>query len=273
MAKFLPKWNGTNIFLEPDWQRSDALHLFTDASATFGYGAYFSDKCIQVNGQSGSSKNGHLLSFWSSYLYFSPCISGSLECFAKKNCFSLWQFGCGSGMGCFKVRVPGNPRAAGESGYDRGNVQLLFHNQTHPKTKQLHRWLTLAIWGPALSPTRTQRRLIPRAHPGNFSRTENCTPALSMTLERTFSLLRLAHIAVLTQKTYTSALRALKRFCARNLLPPLPSTTEAVQKFVAHLFQDWVAFSTIKFIYQPFQMFIRKIISRTLPLTPKFAIC
>lgn len=38
---FLPKWNGTASFLDVRWCRSDVLQLFTDASGTHSYGAYF----------------------------------------------------------------------------------------------------------------------------------------------------------------------------------------------------------------------------------------
>lgn len=40
--KFLPMWNGCASFFEIDWTRSDVFQLCTDASATLGYGAYFS---------------------------------------------------------------------------------------------------------------------------------------------------------------------------------------------------------------------------------------
>ncbi|KAL5510640.1 hypothetical protein EMCRGX_G006216 [Ephydatia muelleri] len=33
--------NGVSIFLDPNWKDAEAIHLFTDASGTLGYGAYF----------------------------------------------------------------------------------------------------------------------------------------------------------------------------------------------------------------------------------------
>ena len=38
---FLPSWNGVSIFLDPNWKDAEAIHLFTDASGTLGYGADF----------------------------------------------------------------------------------------------------------------------------------------------------------------------------------------------------------------------------------------
>ena len=38
---FLPEWNGVVMFLDPDWTSANTLNLFTDASGTSGYGAYF----------------------------------------------------------------------------------------------------------------------------------------------------------------------------------------------------------------------------------------
>lgn len=40
--RFLPQWNGRAPFLEPAWTPAEALNLFTDASGTHGFGAYFS---------------------------------------------------------------------------------------------------------------------------------------------------------------------------------------------------------------------------------------
>ena len=37
----LPTWNGSAPILEPTWSSSSSLHLFTDASATHGFGAYY----------------------------------------------------------------------------------------------------------------------------------------------------------------------------------------------------------------------------------------
>ena len=38
---FLPSWNGVSIFLDPNWKDAETINLFTDASGTLGYGAYF----------------------------------------------------------------------------------------------------------------------------------------------------------------------------------------------------------------------------------------
>ena len=38
---FLPGWNGVSLMLQADWQTAADLNLFTDASGTLGFGAYF----------------------------------------------------------------------------------------------------------------------------------------------------------------------------------------------------------------------------------------
>ena len=40
-ARFLPSWNGRAMFLDPEWSTADSLHLFTDASGSYGFGAFF----------------------------------------------------------------------------------------------------------------------------------------------------------------------------------------------------------------------------------------
>ena len=37
----LDTWNGRSFFLQPGWSPAPHMHLFTDASGTLGYGAYF----------------------------------------------------------------------------------------------------------------------------------------------------------------------------------------------------------------------------------------
>lgn len=46
-TEFLPKWNGSYSFLEINWTCSDVLQLFTDASSTLGYRAYFPSAWLQ----------------------------------------------------------------------------------------------------------------------------------------------------------------------------------------------------------------------------------
>lgn len=38
---FLPGWNGVSLMLQPNWESSHDLQLYTDASGTLGFGAYF----------------------------------------------------------------------------------------------------------------------------------------------------------------------------------------------------------------------------------------
>ena len=37
---FLPSWNGTSMFIAPEWKDADSFQLYTDASGSFGFGAY-----------------------------------------------------------------------------------------------------------------------------------------------------------------------------------------------------------------------------------------
>ena len=38
---FLPSWNGVAMFLDPEWTAADSVQLYTDASGSLGFGAYF----------------------------------------------------------------------------------------------------------------------------------------------------------------------------------------------------------------------------------------
>ena len=39
----LPQWNGSAPILEPEWTPSPNMHLYTDAAATYGFGAFFNN--------------------------------------------------------------------------------------------------------------------------------------------------------------------------------------------------------------------------------------
>ena len=45
---FLPGWSGTSLILDSEWTISSAMHLFTDASGSKGWGAFCSNKWLQV---------------------------------------------------------------------------------------------------------------------------------------------------------------------------------------------------------------------------------
>lgn len=44
---FLPSWDGTSVILESNWTTNPDMSLFTDASSTIGWGAYWSGRWIQ----------------------------------------------------------------------------------------------------------------------------------------------------------------------------------------------------------------------------------
>ena len=45
--KFIDNWNGKNLFLNPLWETSNTLQLFTDAATTEGYGGIFQTSWFQ----------------------------------------------------------------------------------------------------------------------------------------------------------------------------------------------------------------------------------
>ena len=44
---FLPQWSGKTLILENHWTPSTSMQLFTDASGTYGWGAYWNGKWLQ----------------------------------------------------------------------------------------------------------------------------------------------------------------------------------------------------------------------------------
>ncbi|KAL5505879.1 hypothetical protein EMCRGX_G007418 [Ephydatia muelleri] len=52
---FLPSWNGVAMFLDPEWTAADSLQLYTDASGSLGFGAYFNGAWFR--GRSSTNPN------------------------------------------------------------------------------------------------------------------------------------------------------------------------------------------------------------------------
>ena len=46
---FLPTWSGTSYILESSWSTSPSMSLYTDASGSLGWGAYWSGRRIQAD--------------------------------------------------------------------------------------------------------------------------------------------------------------------------------------------------------------------------------
>jgi len=44
---FIEQWNGIGLFLFPQWDTSETLSLFTDASSSIGYGGFFQTRWFQ----------------------------------------------------------------------------------------------------------------------------------------------------------------------------------------------------------------------------------
>ena len=44
---FLDQWNGSNFFIHKEWETSEALHLYTDAASTVGFGGIFGTQWFQ----------------------------------------------------------------------------------------------------------------------------------------------------------------------------------------------------------------------------------
>eukprot|EP00731_Ephydatia_muelleri_P015222 Em0008g942a len=47
-SSFLPSWNGISMFLAPDWMDAESIQLNTDASGSFGFGAYLDGAWFRV---------------------------------------------------------------------------------------------------------------------------------------------------------------------------------------------------------------------------------
>ena len=45
---FLPHWNGTSCILQTEWTAAPSMNLYTDASGTIGWGAYWSGRWLQA---------------------------------------------------------------------------------------------------------------------------------------------------------------------------------------------------------------------------------
>eukprot|EP00731_Ephydatia_muelleri_P001738 Em0001g1738a len=60
--RFLPSWNGVAMFIASDWRDADSVNLYTDASGSLGFGAYFNEAWIRGHWQ---PPNNHQLAPYS----------------------------------------------------------------------------------------------------------------------------------------------------------------------------------------------------------------
>ena len=60
--RFLPSWNGVAMCIAPDWRVADSINLYTDASGSLGFGAYFNGAWIRGHWQ---PPNNHQLAPYS----------------------------------------------------------------------------------------------------------------------------------------------------------------------------------------------------------------
>ena len=54
---FLPQWSGTSCILETEWTTTPSMNLYTDASGTLGWGAYWSGRWLQAHWSLNDCKN------------------------------------------------------------------------------------------------------------------------------------------------------------------------------------------------------------------------
>ena len=47
-VNFLPQWSGTSCILETKWTTTISMNLYTNASGTLGWGAYWSGRWLQA---------------------------------------------------------------------------------------------------------------------------------------------------------------------------------------------------------------------------------
>ncbi|KAL5510801.1 hypothetical protein EMCRGX_G006403 [Ephydatia muelleri] len=59
---FLPSWNGIAMFIAPEWNYAEAIHLFTDASGTLGFEAFFNGALIRGDWQPHQQLPGRSIS-------------------------------------------------------------------------------------------------------------------------------------------------------------------------------------------------------------------
>eukprot|EP00731_Ephydatia_muelleri_P017422 Em0010g520a len=52
---FLPSWNGISMFIVPEWKDAESFQLYTDASTSFGFGAYLDGPGSEVTGDHTSN--------------------------------------------------------------------------------------------------------------------------------------------------------------------------------------------------------------------------
>eukprot|EP00731_Ephydatia_muelleri_P032816 Em0024g360a len=191
----LPSWNGVAMFLDPEWTAADSLQLYTDASGSLGFGAYFNSAWFRGD--------------WQPHQHLPLRSIQWQELFAIVAAASTW----------------GHLWAGLRIHFRCDNLPIVQawarQSAKHPDLMRLLRTLFLV----AAQHSFTIRG--PSTNPNPTSPARDLNHHLQLLLNRA--------MAPSTATTYATGIRSYQGFCHAFKFIPVPVTKETITLFAAHL--------------------------------------
>ena len=217
---FLPSWNGVSLMLQPNWEPAPDLNLFTDASGSIGYGAYFQGAWIAETW--GDQHLRHSIQWKELFAILAATATWGDQWSGKKI-----RFYCDNQavVKAWQSKAPKNHNLAN---LYRKLFLLAAKNNFNISLTHIPGfscWCSFPPTDATVQRAGTRRRKRAYQHPCLADRT----------LTKTRRALRNNAIADSTRQAYQAGFQRYVRFCRKYRLKPLPTDEETLSYFVAHL--------------------------------------
>eukprot|EP00731_Ephydatia_muelleri_P037700 Em0539g2a len=206
---FLPSWNGISMFIAPEWKDADSFQLYTDASGSFGFGAYLDGAWFRGDWQ----PHQQLLKRSIQWQELFAIVAGALT----------WgHFLTGQRIRFHCDNLPIVQAWTNQSSRHPGIMDLLRTLQTELHCGRTFPQSNVTLLFPC-----------PPGQPAAHARTSGAGRALEGRLRH---LLHRA-VAPSTSTTYRAGIRKYYAFCTQFNLTPLPGSKHTINLFAAYLSQ------------------------------------
>ena len=226
---FLPQWNGSCCILQTEWTTSPAMDLYTDASGSHGWGAYWSGRWIQAQ---WPPEHIHKDITWKELYAIAAAVNTWSHLWKRKEVL----FHCDNQSVC-DIWQKGSTRQPETMALVRMLYFCAAHFDIHVMTTHIAGYCrcplpftggTLQATGPKCSrPTRPHPCM---AHP---------------VLDRLLIQYQSLGVAPSTRRTYQAGVRSYLLFCDQFTIPPFPASPLTLRYFCSHI-AGHVSHKTIK---------------------------
>ena len=225
---FLPSWNGISMFIAPEWKDADSFQLYTDASGSFGFGAYLDGAWFRGDWQPHQQLLKRSIQWQELFAIVAAALTwGHLLHGWTAHQVSLRQPAHSPGMDQPVFKAPWHNGSPKNPVLYCSQKQLYSFPGAPPRQTELQCGLAF------LQSNVTLLFPCPPGQPAAHVRTSEAGRALEGRLRH---LLHRA-VAPSTSTTYRAGIRKYYAFCTHFNLTPLPGSKHTIHLFAAYFSQ------------------------------------